>query len=128
MHDNASGNHGQHGHLSARVLGLANLGLMVLDAHQRIVLWNPWLASHSGQSAHRVIGNDLFDVFPELRGQRLEQAVHSAMHSKQQHHLSPGLNRAPLPLYPTGTWGGERIEQAVAITQRSSDQSCDPDG
>ena len=102
--------------LAGRVLGLANLGLMVLDANQRIVLWNQWLASHSGQSAHRVLGQPLFDAFPELRGQRLEQAVDSAMHSKLPQQLSPALNRSPLPLYPAGTWGGERIEQAISLT------------
>lgn len=102
--------------LSARVLGLANLGLLVLDAQQRIVLWNQWLASHSGQSAHRVLGQPLFEVFPELRGQRLEQAVHSALQTRLPQQLSPSLNRSPLPLYPTGTWGGERIEQAIALT------------
>lgn len=107
---------GGYAHLSIRALALADFGLMVLDADQRIVLWNQWLASHSGQSAHRVLGSNLFDVFPELRGQRLEQAVHSAMHSKTPQHLAPGLNPSPLPLFPTGTWGGERIEQAVSMT------------
>jgi diguanylate cyclase (GGDEF)-like protein len=103
-------------HLSARVLGLANLGLIVLDAQHCIVMWNQWMASHSGQSAHRVMEHDLFDIFPELRGQRLEQAVHSAMQSNLPQQLSPSLNRSPFPLYPTGTWGGERVEQAVSVT------------
>jgi len=107
---------GSHTHLSARVLGLANLGLMVLDADGRIVMWNQWLASHSGLSAQRVQGSDLFDLFPELRGQRLEQAVQSAMQSKLPQQLSPALNRSPFPLYPAGTWGGERVEQAVSVT------------
>ena len=102
--------------LHARVLGLAKVGLMVLDANQHIVLWNQWLASHSGQSAHRVLGSDLFDLFPELRGQRLEQAVHSAMHSNLPTQLAPSLNPTPFPLYPAGTWGGERMEQAVSVT------------
>jgi diguanylate cyclase (GGDEF)-like protein/PAS domain S-box-containing protein len=103
-------------HLSTRVLALARLGLMVLDANQRIVMWNQWLSSHSGMSAHRVLGSELFELFPELRGQRLEQAVQSAMQSKQPQQLSPALNRSPFPLYPDGSWGGERIEQAVSVT------------
>jgi transcriptional regulator with PAS, ATPase and Fis domain len=103
---------GGHAHLSTRVLALARLGLMVLDANQRIVMWNQWLSSHSGMSAHRVLGSGLFELFPELRGQRLEQAVQSAMQSKQPQQLSPALNRSPFPLYPDGSWGGARIEQA----------------
>jgi diguanylate cyclase (GGDEF)-like protein len=102
--------------LHTRVLGLAKVGLMVLDANQCIVLWNQWLASHSGQSANRVLGSDLFDLFPELRGQRLEEAVHSAMHSNLPAQLAPALNPTPFPLFPAGTWGGERMQQAVSVT------------
>ncbi|MFA9216751.1 MAG: diguanylate cyclase domain-containing protein [Sphingomonadaceae bacterium] len=102
--------------LPTRVLGLAQVGLMVLDAQHSIVLWNQWLASHSGQSAKRVMGSELFDLFPELRGQRLEQAVHDAMHSNLPTQLAPALNPTPFPLYPSGTWGGERMQQAVSVT------------
>ncbi|CAN7217643.1 sensor domain-containing diguanylate cyclase [Pseudoduganella sp. LjRoot289] len=102
--------------LWGRVVGLANLGLAVIDSRHRIVLWNQWMASHSGLSASRVQGVDLFEQFEELRGQRLEQAVHSALQSGTAASLPHGLNRAPFPLYPSGTWGGERMEQAVAVT------------
>lgn len=106
----------QHPNLFKRVLGLANMGLVVLDARKRIVLWNQWMASHSGMAAARVEGQDLFDLFPELLGQRLELAVHSALVNNIAAHLPQALNRTPLPLYPSGTWGGERVEQAIAVT------------
>jgi diguanylate cyclase (GGDEF)-like protein len=106
----------QEHHFSARVLGLANLGMIVVDAGLHIVLWNQWMASRSGKSAHRVIGQDLFDLYGELRGQRLEQAVHSALQSNLPQTLSPALNPSPFPLYPAGSWGGERVEQAVSVT------------
>jgi diguanylate cyclase (GGDEF)-like protein len=98
------------------VLGLADLGLVVLDANQRIVLWNQWMASHSGLSATRLQGTDLCDALPELRGQRIEQAIHGALHNMLTTHLPQTLNRTPFPLYPTGTWGGDRMDQAVTIT------------
>ena len=102
--------------LSARVLGLAQLGLIVIDADMHIVMWNQWMASRSGKSAHRVQGQDLFDLYGELRGQRLEQAVLSALQSNLPQTLSPSLNPSPFPLYPAGSWGGERVEQAVSVT------------
>ena len=105
-----------HAHLSTRILALASMGLMVLDPDLRVVVWNQWLASHSGLSASRVLGRPLFELFPELAGQRLEQLVHSAMQSKLPQRLSPASQRAPFPLYASGTWGGERIDQAVAVT------------
>ncbi|SFU52944.1 diguanylate cyclase domain-containing protein [Pseudoduganella namucuonensis] len=106
----------QHPNLFKRVLGLANLGLVVLDARRRIVLWNQWMASRSGLSASRVEGVDLFEQFPDLLGQRLEQAIHSALANNLPAQLPQALNRTPFPLYPAGTWGGERMEQSVAVT------------
>jgi diguanylate cyclase (GGDEF)-like protein len=102
--------------IHGRVLGLANLGLMVLDAHQRIVLWNQWLASRSGMAASRVQGLALLEAFPELSGQRIEQAIHSALANNLPSVLPQNQNRAPFPLFAAGTWGGERIEQSVALT------------
>lgn len=105
-----------HTHLSARILALAGLGLLVLDSSLRIVVWNQWLASHSGLSATRVLGSPLFELLPELAGQRLEQLVLSALQSNLPQRLSPATQRAPFPLYPSGSWGGERIEQSVTVT------------
>ncbi|WP_295999936.1 GGDEF domain-containing protein [Rugamonas sp.] len=102
--------------LSARVLSLASLGLVVLDVGQRVVLWNQWMASRSGLSAGRVQGLALLDVFPELRGQRLEQALQTALHSKLPTLLPQTANRTPFPLFAPGTWGGERVEQGVTVT------------
>jgi diguanylate cyclase (GGDEF)-like protein len=102
--------------LSARVLGLAQLGLIVIDTNHHIVMWNQWMASRSGRSAHRVLGQDLFDLYGELRGQRLEQAVLSALQSNLPQQLSPSLSPSPFPLYPAGSWGGERVEQQVSVT------------
>lgn len=108
--------------LYGRVLGLADLGLVVLDSAQRIVIWNQWMSSHSGLSASRLLGIKFFDVLPELRGHRIEQAVHSALHSNLPTHLPQTPNPTPFALYPSGTWGGERMEQEVTITPFSEEK------
>ena len=102
--------------LYGRVLGLANLGLMVLDADQRIVFWNQWLASRSGMAASRVQGLALQEAFPDLAGQRIELSVHTALANNLPSVLPQNQNRTPFPLFAAGTWGGERIEQAVTLT------------
>ena len=102
--------------LFGRILGLANLGMMVLDSGQRVIYWNQWLASRSGMSASRVQGLPLLELFPELSGQRVEQAVLTALSSNLPSILPPAQNAAPFPLYAAGTWGGDRIDQAVTVT------------
>ena len=102
--------------LFGRILGLANLGMMVLDAGQRVIYWNQWLSSRSGLSSSRVQGLQLLELFPELSGGRVEQAVLTALSSNLPSALPPNQNRSPFPLFAAGTWGGERIGQAVTVT------------
>jgi diguanylate cyclase (GGDEF)-like protein len=57
------------------VLGAIGLGAVVLDSTRRVVLWNHWMARHSGLPAAAVLGCDFFVLFPELRDERIQQAV-----------------------------------------------------
>jgi hypothetical protein len=41
--------------------------------------------------------SELFDLFPELRGHRLEQALQSVMQSNLPQQLSPSLNPLAVP-------------------------------
>lgn len=43
-----------------------DVGLMVLDRDYRVQLWNGFMENHSGQSAAYVIGNNLFEQFPDI--------------------------------------------------------------
>lgn len=43
-----------------------DVGLMVLDRNYRVQLWNGFMENHSGQSAAYVIGNNLFELFPDI--------------------------------------------------------------
>ncbi len=41
-------------------------GIFVLDRDYRVVLWNNYMAHHSGKMSADVLGRDLFELFPEL--------------------------------------------------------------
>ena len=45
----------------------------MLDADQRIVLWNSWLVPRSGRAAARMCGVRLFDAYPALRRETLDE-------------------------------------------------------
>ena len=61
------------------VLEAVNAGVIVLDASRRIVLWNKWMALHTGCATHKAIGANLFELMPELAGGRVEGAVTQAL-------------------------------------------------
>src|SRR5689334_21097043 len=102
--------------LAARVLNLVNSGVIVLDADQRIVLWNSWLTPRCGRAAARVMGHPLFEVFPELRGSRVEAAVLAALLDDTATAIPQGESRSPFPLRAAGSFDGPRIEQAVSVS------------
>jgi diguanylate cyclase (GGDEF)-like protein/PAS domain S-box-containing protein len=102
--------------LAARVLNLVNGGVIVLDAEQRIVLWNSWLTPRCGRAAARVVGRSLFEVFPELRGSRVEAAVLAALAEDVSTAIPQTENRSPFPLRAAGSFDGPAIEQAVTVS------------
>jgi diguanylate cyclase (GGDEF)-like protein len=102
--------------LAAHALNLLDCGVIVLDGEQRIVLWNRWMTTRSGRSAARVREQSLFEVFPELRGSRVEAAVLGALVEGAAKTVSQGLERSPFPLREAGSFDGARIEQGIAVT------------
>jgi diguanylate cyclase (GGDEF)-like protein/PAS domain S-box-containing protein len=101
---------------AARAVNLVNVGLVVLDAAQEIVLWNGWMVPRSGYSAARVRASALFDVFPELRGSRVESAVLAALTEEIATAIPQSAGRALFPLREAGSFDGARIDQAVSVT------------
>ncbi|SFC80004.1 sensor domain-containing diguanylate cyclase [Massilia yuzhufengensis] len=101
---------------TARAVNLANCGLVVLDAGQEIVLWNGWMVPRSGYSVARVRDRSLFEVFPELRGSRVESAVLAALTEEVATTVPPSTGRSPFPLREAGSFDGARIEQSVSVT------------
>jgi diguanylate cyclase (GGDEF)-like protein len=102
--------------IAARALNLVNGGVIVLDADQHIVLWNAWLTPRCGRAASRVLGCSLFEVFPALRGSRVETAVLAALAEEISTAIPQTDNRSPFPMRAAGSFDGPLIEQAVSVS------------
>ncbi len=111
------------GRLLACVVEALDVGAVVLDAHCRVVVWNGWMARHSGHAASAVAGCDFFAVFPEQAGRRLEGAVRQALRDNFPAVLSQPLHRTPLPLFADDAArdNGCRMRQAIAVTPFDAD-------
>lgn len=100
------------------VLAAMNMGTVVLDGERRVLVWNSWMAQHSGLAGEAVLGQDLFSLYPELQGKRIEGAVTQALRDNFPSVLSQTLHKAPFALYASGATRAvdERMQQTVAVT------------
>lgn len=64
-----------HTALSEFIVDRLEVGLLAVDTDMRVVLWNRFMALHSGKNADAVIGNNLFDCFPDLPRKWLEKKI-----------------------------------------------------
>lgn len=98
-------------------------GIILLDGQGRVVLWNARIARWSERPAATVLGHVLPDIFPEIAGSRLPQAIAWALQRNLPSFLSPSLNRSLLPL------GGEDkiIDQSIRVipmTEADGERYC----
>jgi diguanylate cyclase (GGDEF)-like protein len=100
------------------VIDCIDVGTLVLDGNERVVLWNRWMGQHSGVFGGEALERNFFDLFPEQRGKRLEAAIGQALRSNLPSLLSQSLNRWPLPLYAgkSAAEKGERMQQQITVT------------
>jgi len=57
------------------VVDRLEVGIFAVDAEMRIVLWNHFMAMHSGRRAEEVVGRKLFECFAELPAKWLEKKI-----------------------------------------------------
>ena len=99
------------------VLKAVRVGVIVLDAGQRIVLWNRWIEQHACLPATDVLGKTFADVFPGMVDGRTHVAIRSALLNNFASLISQTLNKAPFPLYanPADAADDARMQQAVHV-------------
>ncbi len=52
----------------SQISDMINMGLVVLDTDLKVHFWNRWMALHSGIDSETIVGQSLFDFFPNLDG------------------------------------------------------------
>ncbi len=63
--------------LLAFIIDRLNIGIFMVDRQMKVILWNQFMAVHSGLDAAPVLGRNLFEIFPELPRRWLEKKIES---------------------------------------------------
>jgi len=79
------------------VFDILDVGIIVLDGHGRIALWNDWMVVASQVSSELAVGKNICDLFPSLSNTRLPAAIDDALQVGSSSVLTHSLNRL-LPL------------------------------
>ncbi|MGQ9658688.1 MAG: sensor domain-containing diguanylate cyclase [Thermochromatium sp.] len=85
--------------LGKQLIDSLRIGLVLLDRDGRVVSWNDWMKRHSGLGPAEVAGRRLAELFPEIRGSRLESSIADALRFRLSTMLAPSFNPSLLPLY-----------------------------
>jgi len=109
-------------HLFGKVLDLSENGLFLVDSDRKIILWNEWMVEASSLNRGDVIGSTFVEVFPGLKGRRIESVINAALDTRTASLLSRSLNKVIFPLYFSEARDeARRIEQSVTVKPIQSD-------
>src|SRR5580693_9344225 len=100
-------------HFAAALLNAGNGGLIVLDAGERILRWNSWMAAASGFAEAEVRGRTLAEVFPGAYLKRLTYATTAALKSNAPTIITHALSPSLLPLR---TRSGRRLLHDITVS------------
>ena len=59
------------------IVDRVNIGVFILNKNHEIMLWNSFMASNTGKSAEEVVGQNLFQCFPDLPERWFARKVNS---------------------------------------------------
>jgi len=93
-------------------------GLILVDSEGKILLWNNWIAQHSGIPAESALNHFLATLFPDGLTASFKTALRNVLQHKLPIILSNALHRSPLPLYPlpVAHRKQDRMQQSIIIT------------
>ncbi len=108
--------------LFGKVLDFSENGLFLVDSDRKVILWNEWMVQASSLGREEVMGAAFVEVFPDLKGKRIESVINAALDAHTASLLSRSLNKAIFPLYFSELGGeNQRIEQSVTVKPIQSD-------
>lgn len=112
----------------SQILNSINMGLAVVDADTKILMWNDWMEKHSGIASDIALQQTINTVFATAPSIAFTNALKNCITYGLPVILSNALHRAPLPLYTEdeGLDASIPIHQSITITALTADsaQTC----
>nr|WP_314862193.1 sensor domain-containing diguanylate cyclase [uncultured Undibacterium sp.] len=105
------------------ILNSINMGLILVDADTKILMWNAWMEKHSGISSDIALQHNMSTVFPTAPSMAFSNSLKNSITYGLPAMLSNALHRSPLPLFGEEESLNKQIaiHQSITITVLDSD-------
>jgi diguanylate cyclase (GGDEF)-like protein len=110
------------------IFNTLSFGVCVVDADGKVLLWNSWIARHSGIKEADALNQPFEQVFSEPVSPAFLTALKNTLAYRLPVVLSTALHRSPLPLHNVSMANQQqtRMYQSISITpiQSQLNESC----
>jgi len=96
-----------------------DVGIIGLDKNKKIVIWNRWISDKSGYTLDHSSQKSIEEIFPEISGTRLIDAIENAYKFGAPAIISNVFNRSPLSLFNDNK---EKIIQHINVIPVTDEQ------
>lgn len=101
--------------LLANTIDAGVYGVILIDEHEKIKLWNQWLEKTSYIQSSDAIDATITQIYPSLENGRLHNSVKAALQSDRSSIISHAFAQQHLPLYRPER-NEQRLEQTIYVT------------
>lgn len=98
------------------IISSINMGLIVVDSEENILLWNDWVVKHSEVTSSQALTAKISNVFQDAPSAAFLSALKSVLTYGLPVVLSNALHRSPLALYVPSDKHLEKTRMHLAIT------------
>ncbi|CAK0767068.1 conserved hypothetical protein [Gammaproteobacteria bacterium] len=104
--------------IERKIWDAINVGLILLDGDEQVMLWNTWVEKYSGIISEEAWHRPIEDLFLDGMSLSLKRSIKNVLSRRLPAILSNALHHSPLPLYHSDAARrrGERIQQSIMIT------------
>lgn len=89
----------------------ADMGFIIIDCNENVLMWNDWLSKHSKVPSQEAIGKNIGNIFNLETDSKILKAISNALTKGKSTLLSPTFNPHHLPLF-------RKVGKNVKMTQR----------
>ncbi len=99
-----------------------SFGTIIVDREYRVTLWNQWMEKHSGIRERDIIGQNIFEKYPEIQERNKDRYIIECMEKKMPFLLSSLIHNHLIPLNIIKDAENIRMIQNVRIYPLPNDE------